>query len=325
LQVAHPTSGVPIANPAPPQTQNTNNQNSVTGVTGSTGGLGSNFNAPLYIQGIQEEYGKTIGNAPTAQNILNTGQTTAEQSANDASQAAIANAQQQNAGNQAVIHGQIDSTQKGQALSLQELANQIRAMHQGLGAQLGASGAGSSSASIMGDQGIAQEQNTQRANIQQQAGSDVTNLENQSQAQDADTQTLIEGYKKTAADQVATIKNNYSQLMLNLDNALASAQGEEKARLAEFGQHLTDAANTALGNVESELEKNTQGSLTSGMETLKQGSLPTVQNVNPITMPQLSANATVTPGAGNTTSTGAPAGGSIYSLLQQQQQQPFSS
>jgi len=287
---------------------------------GATGLGGTQLNAPLYVQGIQQEYGAQLANAPQAQQILTSQSQAQQQQYNDAAAAAIANAQQQNAGNQAYLQNQINSTQQGQTLSLSELAQQIRAQHQGLGAQLGAVGAGSSSAAGLGNQGLAQEQNTQRANIQQQAGASITGLQTQQGAQTADTNTLIQGYKKTAADQVATVQTNYAQLMNQLSVALNQAQGEEKARLAEFGQSLTNAANTSLTNIESQLQNNTGALLSQGAASLQQGTLPTPTGVNPITAPQ------VTPfnvGAGAQNTTASPAGGSLQALLQQQAHQPI--
>lgn len=300
---------------------------STTG-TGGTGGSGSgssssSLNQPLYTQGIQQEYGATIGNAPTAQNILTQQEGTAEQQYNDSAQTAIANANQQNAGNQAFLQNQEDTTKAGQNLSLTELASQIRAQHQGLQAQLGSTGAGSSSAAELGDEGLAQEQNTSRANIQQQAGGNISSLETQKAGQNADTSTIVQGYQKTAADQVATVKANYAQLMNQLATSLQQAQGEEKARLAEFGQNLTDAANQALGNIETQLSQNTNSLLTQGASVLNATALPTPTAVNPVNAPQVSP---FSPGSstGNATTSanGTPAGGSIYSLLQQQSQQP---
>lgn len=312
----NPTISVPSKTGSTGGNTNTN----TGGNTGGTTGLdGTTLNAPQYIQGIQQEYGATINNAPTAANILTSQEGAAEKQYNDTAGTAIANAQQQNNANQAVLQGQIGTTKQGQTLSLTELASQIRAQHQGLGAQLGSVGAGSSSASLLGDEGLAQEQNTSRANIQQQAGSNISNLETQEAGQTADTGTLVQGYQKTAADQVATVKENYAQLMNQLATSLNQAQGEEKARLAEFGQTLTDAANTSLNNIESQLTNNTGALLTSGAETLNQGSLPAVTQVNPVTAPQ------VTPfnvGANSGNATAAPAGGSLYTLLQQQSQQP---
>lgn len=297
------------------------NANPGGGTVSSGSGSGSSILTPQYLQGIEQEYGATINNAPTAQGILNSQEGAAEQQYNDAAGVAIANAQQQNTGNQAYLQNQINSTQQGQNLSLSELASQIRAQHQGLGAQLGTVGAGSSSAALLGDQGLAQEQNTQRANVQQSAGADITGLETQQKAQTADLNTLVTGYQKTAADQVATVKANYAQLMNQLAVSLNQAQGEEKARLAEFGQSLTGAANAALGNIESQLQNNTNTLLTQGTAKLSEGSLPTPTGVDPINMAQVTPF-TASAGSGNATSSGAPAGGSLYSLLQQQSGQP---
>lgn len=299
---------------------NTATQTTQTPVTPVVQATGSGINAPQYIQGIQQEYGATINNAPTAANILTGQSNAAQQQYNDAANIAIANAQQQGAGNDAILNGQESTTRQGQNLSLTELASQIRAQHQGLGAQLGSVGAGSSSAALLGDQGLAQEQNTQRANIQQQAGGNIANLETQKQAQDKNVDTLVQGYQKTASDQVATVRQNYAQLMNQLQTSLDQAQGEEKARLAEFGQTLTDAANQSLSQIEGQLKNNTNSLLTQGAASLTEGSLPTVQNVNPVSAPQVSPF-TVGNNSGNATA--APSGGSIYSLLQNQAQQPI--
>lgn len=324
-QIQHlPSSG-------PAQTPNTQNAGgNGGGNTGGNGGPapsstpglgGSSLNAPLYVQGIQQEYGAVLNNAPKAQQILGQQEGALEGQYQHGADVAIANAQQQNAGNQAVLQSQIEGTQKGQALSLNELANQIRAQYQGLGAQLGAVGAGSSSAREAGARGLAEEQNTQRANIQQQAGSNVSNLQTQQTAQNADTNTLVEGYRKAASDQIATVKANYAQLMNSLQVQLDQAQGEEKARLAEFGQTLTDAAKQSLASIEQQLTDNTNSLLTQGVAQLNHGSLPTVQSVNPISYQAPNPNSNVSATGGNATSSGAPGG--IVPFLRDQSSQPL--
>ena len=293
------------------------------GTTSTASGLGgTSLNAPLYVQGIQQEYGAVLNNAPKAQQILGQQEGALEGQYQHGADVAIANAQQQNAGNQAVLQSQIEGTQKGQTLSLAELANQIRSQYQGLGAQLGAAGAGSSSAREMGAKGLAEEQNTQRANIEQQAGSNISNLQTQQAAQNADTNTLIEGYRKTAADQIATVKANYAQLMNQLQVQLDQAQGEEKARLAEFGQSLTDAAKQSLAAIEAQLTNNTNSLLSEGTAKLTEGSLPTVQSVSPISYTAPNPNSSVPTTGSNTTSPGAPGG--LVPFLRDQANQPIS-
>lgn len=317
---ARPGSVAPTSSPVAPPTSLPAGNGGVApaGATGGNTGLsGTQLNAPLYVQGIQQEYGAVLNNAPKAQQILGQQENTLEQQYQHGADIAIANARQQNAGNQAVLQSQVEGTQKGQALSLSELANQIRAQHQGLGAQLGAVGAGSSSAAELGDRGLAEEQNTQRANIEQQAGSNISNLQTQAAAQGATAQTLIEGYQKTAADQIATVKANYAQLMNQLQVQLDQAQGEEKARLAEFGQSLTDAAKQSLSAIESNLSTNTNALLSQGAAKLTEGSLPTVQNVNPVSYQAPNPNSPVSSAGGNATASGA----TPYLLLRQQANQ----
>lgn len=313
---APPAQTTPTVQNNNPGSSNTQTNNTSTTNTGLGGGQ---LNAPLYVQGIQQEYGAVLNNAPKAQQILGQQEGSLESQYQHGADVAIANAQQQNTGNQAVLQSQIAGTQSGQKLSLQELANQIRAQYQGLGAQLGSVGAGSSSAAEMGSRGLAEEQNTQRANIEQQAGSNIANLQSQQKAQQSDTDTLIAGYRQTANDQMATVKANYAQLMNQLQVQLDQAQGEEKARLAEFGQTLTDAAKQSLSNIENELTNNTNSLLTQGVATMKEGSLPQVQNVNPITYTAPSPNSPVATAGGNSTSSGAP----LIPYLREQSNQPL--
>lgn len=319
----NPVNATGISSPAPAPTQttntSTNNNTGTTGSTGFTGLAGTTLNAPAYIAGIQQEYGSQLAAAPTTANeyqqALNTaiGGYTGGAAAQGAQQQAQANSQLGQIGTQENV------TRAQQNLSLSELAAQIRAQNQGLGAQLGAVGAGSSSAVDMGERGLAQEQNTNRANIQQQAAGNISNLESQKTGVNAVLAANLAAIDQWKQTQIATVQANYAQLMTNLNTAVETAQGEEKARLAEFGQSLTGSALQSLSNINN-ITSSAVGNLMS-QNTAAQPNLtnvPQAQAVNPISVGTISPFQ-ITPQANTGNATANPTGGSLSALLQQQQ------
>ena len=281
---------------------------------GTTGGLTP---TPAYTQGIQQEYGAQINAAPTNMAILNQGNAAAQNAAITNTGAQEGTFQTQANAQNATLGNAINSQQNQQQLSLAELADQIRGQHQGLMAQLGATGAGSSSASGLGDVALAHEQNTNRANIDQQANAGITNAQTQEAGVNAVLKSNTDTLEVAKQNQLNTISNNYAQLMSQLQVALQTAQGEEKRALGLYGQQLTSSALQSLSDLDNSIKSNTQGLLTQGAQGatgLKD--IPTAQAVAPITSRPISPFTTSTP-AGNATA--APAGGSLASLLQQQQ------
>lgn len=318
------TAVTPAVTPAAGSTTGTGN---TTGA--STGLAGTTLNAPEYIAGITQEYGTQIANAPTSEAL--TTQSEQNQIGNDTNglgvtgsatdQSATVNTQADAQTN--TLKGGINQTNNQQSLSLAELAAQIRGQHAGLNAQLGAVGAGSSSAEGQGDTALTQEQNTNAANIDQQATAADVNANNQIQGigevQNANLKS-IQDWKNT---QIATIQGNYAQMMLNINTAIGTASGEEQARLAEFGQQTTDTAlqtltavnNTTQSAINQELANNTTEQATQQTAPVATA-LPTI-TTNPISpfSPSTSGNATSVP---NSTPTSATGGG-LSSLLNQQQ------
>ena len=295
---------------------------------GSTGLAGTTLNAPGYIAGIQQEYGGQIAAAPTTQNLYTQGLgidigtpqnglgVTGAAAAQIGQQQAQANSQLGTLGTEA------NTTQAQQNLSLSELAAQIRAQNQGLGAQLGAVGAGSSSAVGQGQQGLAQEQNTDRANIQQQTAGNIANINSQEQGVNSVLGANIAAINQWKNTQAATIQNNYAQMMNNINTAVSTASGEEQARLAEFGQATTDSALQALTNINNTSQQAVNSALQSGTSALgAQQPVPQAQAVNPIAVNTVSPFS-VTPQSGAAANAGAaPTGGGLDALLQQQQNQ----
>lgn len=292
------------------------NQGQVLGASTGSGGI----NSPGYLQGIQNEYGASIANAqrqiPFYQNYMNT---LTGAASNQAEQ------QRQDENNTFAANNNAYETQKQgvsnqQKLSLAELADQIHGQNVGLTNQLGTIGAGSSSAVGAGQNALARVQNTNRADIQQQSG---TNLANISAAQ----QGLFQQHQSNL-DQIANFKTNtlnqiigyYTPLIQNAQTALHQAQGEEQRLAAMYNlKSLSNEATGALSDLDNSVNALTQRSLQS---------LSTPESLSPLTVkaaPTAVQSPSTSPfnvgntGAGNTTA--SPTGGSLSALMDQLKQQ----
>lgn len=253
-------TGTPsFGSPAAPSTQTTNN-----GINNTAGTAGYGMNNAQYQQGIQQEYGSAIQGAQNQMAGWNSYLPTAQGDINNTANASVAQANQQAQDNLHQLDVQGAGTQNQQHLSLAELADQIHGQNQGLMNQLGAQGAGFSSAALTGQQALQHAQNTQATNINTQAN---TNLANINAEKDTTNHTLTTGLQNIQSwkqQQLDGILNNYSQAMSSINQALGTAQGEEKARLALYGQAISQQAANALGN----LQNVTQGAIQSANSTL---------------------------------------------------------
>lgn len=322
-----PTQLQSIASTDPQYTNAAQTQyNALTSGTGGTGtGSSSSFNAPGYIQGIQQEYGAQINAGPQNEAILQGGEQTGINAANSNTAAQGASYQTQANAQNATLQNDISSQQNQQQLSLAELADQIRGQNQGLTAQLGAVGAGSSSASLAGQQALAHEQNTQQANVDQQANANISNAQTQQAGVNSVLQSNLAQLNTYKQNQIAQIQNQYAQLQTQLATALQTAQGEEKARLAEFGQSLTGSAIQSLTNLNSQINSQAQNLINQGGADTSSAlqNIPTAQAVNPITTQALSPFTNNTqPGNSSGNTTAVPGGMTLSDILQQQQQTP---
>lgn len=274
------------------------------------------INQPEYLQGIQQEYGATINNAkaqvPYYTKLLNTLQS------NVGSQATQQTGDENNnytAANNA-YNTQNQATQSQQQLSLSELADQIHGQNQGLVNQLGTMGAGSSSAVGAGQNALAKVQNTDRANIQQQAGAGTAEINAAQQSLLTQHQSNLDQIQQYKTNQLNSILGTYVPLIQNVNASMAQAQGEEKARLAEYNTSLTQQAGAALQKLDGDVASLTNASVKQVSENLSPESVKaapaqvTVPTVSPFNGGGSGANA-------NTTA--APTGGSIAALLQQNQ------
>jgi len=303
--------------PAPPVT-NTNNNTNNTGGSGTP----STFNAPGYIAGIQQEYGAQINAAPQNEAILQGQSNAAQNAVNTNTGAQEATYQTQANAQNATLQNAIGSQQNQQQLSLAELADQIRGQHSGLQAQLGAVGAGNSSAQGLGDVALAHEQNTNAANVDQQANANISGAQTQEAGVNAVLGANIKQLDLAKQNQINTITTNYAQLMQQLQVSLQTAQGEEKARLAEFGQNLTASAIQSLTAVNNSIQNNANALLTQGAQgATGLQNIPTAQAVNPIVTPQVSPFSPNSQPGNATASASVPTGGSLSALLNQNNQQ----
>jgi hypothetical protein len=316
----------PAASPAatPASTPNTTNTNPNT--TGDSSSLtGTSFNAPGYIQGIQQEYGAQINAGPTNEALLQSGENQGIQGVNTNTAAQGNTYQAQANGEDTVLQNDISSQQNQQQLSLSELADQIRGQNQGLQAQLGAVGAGSSSANLAGQQALAHEQNTQQANIDQQANTNISGAQTQQAVIGNVLQANLAQLNTYKQNQINAITTQYGQLQQQLATALQTAQGEEKARLAEFGQNLTGSAIQSLTDLNNQINtqvQNLQAQGAQGDTSSALQNIPAAQAVAPITTQPLSPFTNNTqPGNSSGNTTAVPGGMTLSELLQQQQQQ----
>jgi len=320
IQAAYNTPGYQTAatNQA---TYNAQNPAVTTGTgTGTGTGSSSTFNAPGYIAGINQEYGAQLNAGPQNEAILQQGAQAAQNAVNTNTGAQEATYQTQANAQNATLQNAIGSQQNQQQLSLAELADQIRGQHQGLQAQLGAVGAGNSSAQGLGDVALAHEQNTDAANVDQQANQNISGAQTQEAGVNAVLGANIAQLNTAKQNQINTITNNYAQLMQQLQVSLQTAQGEEKARLAEFGQNLTASALQSLSSLNGSIQNNANALLTQG-STGATGlqDIPQAQAVNPIVNNPISP---FSPGTtANSNATATPSGGSLASLLNQNNQQ----
>lgn len=315
---AAPSPSPPAANPATAPPAN----NPAPAASNSGGGASSSFNAPGYIQGIEQEYGAQINAGPQNQAILTQGEQGGVDAANTNAAAQGATYQTQANAQDATLQNAIGSQQNQQQLSLSELADQIRGQNQGLQAQLGSVGAGSSSANGLGQQALAHEQNTQTANIDQQANSNISGAQTQEQGVNAVLSANLNQLNTYKQNQINQITNQYAQLMQQLQTSLQTAQGEEKARLAEFGQSLTGSAVQSLTNLNNQIQSQANSLVAQG-NTQATGlqAIPQAQAVNPITTQALSPfTNNVQPGNSSGNASAVPGGLTLSEILQQQQQ-----
>lgn len=298
-------TGSPAPAPAPSNPVNT-----------TPGTYGYGFNLPEYLAGIQQEYGGAVQRG--SQQIAQNQQYLPVQQAdiNRVAQGNINQASTQTAGQNAVANSYISGAQNQQALSLAELADQIRSANQGWQAQLGAQGAGFSSAAPMGQFGLAKEQNLNRANVQQQTANTINPLRTEIEANNQNLTQYQNNINAWKQQQIDSVMKNYATIQSQLEQAITQAQGEEKARLGMFGVALQNAAGSALTQIDTAVSNalaNNRVDYSAGSAQFQ----PNAQAGAPaaITSPAVSP---FQPSGTTDQGTDNMAGGSLVSILQRQ-------
>lgn len=289
----------------------TSTQTSTSGINNTPGTYGYNLNQPEYQAGIQQEYGSAIQGANNQIQGWNSYLPTAQTDIGNLASASTAQANQTAQDTNNALNVQGAGTQNQQHLSLAELADQIHGQNQGLMNQLGAQGAGFSSAMQTGQQALQHAQNMQAANINTQANANLANINAEHKTTNDTLTTALQNIGAWKQQQLNSILNQYSQAMSSLNQALGTAQGEEKARLAMFGQQISKSAADALGNLQATTQ-NSVNTANSALSAATNAAAPvtqfqTYQAPANITMDQSSPFAAqAQSGNANSTATTAP-------------------
>lgn len=325
-----PTAGYGGPNPFATSTHiNAPTAGAVTSASTSSGRIApagtvsAGMNPTDYANAIQQQYGSAIQGY--------TGEKANAMAANPINLQDVQNVfdlQKNQAQNQADNQVNTYNTQKSgiqsqQSLSLAQLADMIRGQSQGLQAQLGATGAGSSSASLLGNYALGRQQNQNVASINTQAGGNIANVNAQIQQVQNTLKPYLDTLEATKQQQLHNIMSNYNDLMARLESSIGQAQGEEKARLALFGQTLTQAASDSIAALNNGVAQQKQAyvdSITNAKSAAPAYQAPALQQAPaPITAPNLSPFQ-VNSGAGNATASPGIQGGTLADILKQQQQ-----
>lgn len=308
-----------ITNSAPPvqSTQTIPGQYRMGGATNLTnttpGTAGYGLNSAQYTQGINQEYNSAIQGDQNAISALNAWNPRQQADVNSLYGAQVNQARQQGTDALNTLETQRQGMQAQHQLGLAELADQIRGQNNALQNQLGSVGAGFSSAAGQGQYALARAQNMSRANIDQQANSGIAQVNAEKQAtNDQMNQQLqyLDSWKQQQLDQIA---QSYQNALQQYQAAMSQAQGEQKARLALYGQALTKAATDNLSALDAQVS-NTAKAIQGQAISNPNGWQPqSYQAPSPISVQQVSPF--TSQGEGNTTAQ-APSGGSLYALLQ---------
>lgn len=296
---------------------------STTASGGGGGAAGSplGLSSPQYLEGLRNEYDYPIQQAtrvtiPFYQNYMHNLQGAAT------NQAAQQTADENNifGANNNAYETQKQTVGNQAKLSLAELADQIHGQNQGLINQLGTMGAGSSSALGAGQNALAKVQNTNRADIEQNAGGATANI--------SSAQAGLLSQHQNNLDQIANFKTNtlnqiigyYTPLIQSAQTAAHQALGEEQRLSAMYNlKALTSQATGALANLDSSVKALTQKSLASLSAPENLSPLHVNPAPAPISAPVVSPfNTGRQQGSQNTTAT--PVGGSLSALMDRLQQ-----
>jgi hypothetical protein len=281
------------------------------------GTTGTGINSPEYLQGIQQEYGSTISNAerqiPYYTNVMNT----LQKNTNTQAGQQIGDENNSYTSNNNSYETQKSANNAQTNLSLAELADQIHGQNVGLINQLGTQGAGSSSAVGAGQSALAKVQNTDRANVEQNAGNNNAEISANQQSLLTQHKSNLDQISQYRTNQLQNILGTYVPLIQNINASMSQATGEEKARLAMYGQTITQQAGVALQKLDGDVNALSHAAVKQVSENLSKESVATAPTA--VSVQQLSPFTVGNTGVANTTA--APTGGSVAALMGNYQQQ----
>jgi len=190
-------------------------------------------------------YSSQIKGLPGEQQSILSGVGTLADTQKGTINSALATALQQLEGNR----GEVKTQQKA---TLQDLADNTRNLFQAGNIYLGSRGAGDSSATGMYSAALTNQANKQRGDVQGQVNSMMTDINNQQvETEGVNTQMLNE-VDTWKANQEQQIVMQYTDLKRQLETAMASAKGQEKANLADLEAQLYNQARTQLTNLQNQ-------------------------------------------------------------------------
>lgn len=286
------------------------------GTAATNGTSSSTFDQPQYLAGVTQEYEGQL-NADSKQAQAND----AFYNTNKNLIGAQGDATAEGINQQAADSTNTLNTQEGvvgsqQKLSLAELADQIHGQNVALNNELGTVGAGSSSAVGTGQMALAHVQNQGSADINENAGGQVANIDAEKQAVGDQQKSQLDALEVWRQQQLTQIMQLYQQNQNSIDSAMQTAQGEEKARLAEFGVSLQTGVSAALQALDQQVQTGVTNITNYQVDNAPSIKAP-VATPTPaaVTAPTASPfNVGNTGGDGNTTA--APTGGSLFALQQ---------
>lgn len=166
--------------------------------------------------------------------------------------------------------------QQSRAQSLADIAKQVEQMGMGYNNQLGALGAGNSSASMMINRALAQQAANNRGSVIRDASQQQQGLDMQRADLEQNYQDQIGALNQWKQQQVNDLINSYNDNYQKLQEAIANAKGQEAQQLAQYQPQLIQSAIDALSNLQT-VYNNTSNDLVKQYQDASKASF----NINP--------------------------------------------
>jgi hypothetical protein len=145
-----------------------------------------------------------------------------------------------------------DQVQTSKARSLDDLSRQIQQMHMGYNSQLGAMGAGDSSAAGLINQALSGQASRNRGDVLQNSSGQLTQIGMQKD----DLQNSFDSQRKALDDwkqsTLSDLMTNFAQQRAQLRSAMSDADLNRQQQLAQYDTSLTQAVMDRLSQIESQ-------------------------------------------------------------------------